>query len=163
MELEDYLISMEDIDWTDLFSEWKWLIEPGTEIEPWMMNCFGDLFWFDSLGQVNLLNVSDGTNDILAASQDEFFDLLEDPENLTVWLMIDLVDEVVEEGKQLGDYQCFGFKMLPCLDGEYEVANIYASDLYEYWSFCGQVHRQIDGLPDGSEVTIDIPERDGLD
>lgn len=44
-------------------------------------------------------------------------------------------------------------------------ATICISDISEYWSFCGQVHKQIDGLPDGSEIEIEIeiPERDGID
>jgi hypothetical protein len=163
MELEDYLLSMEDIDWTQLFSEWTWLIPPGTQIQPWMMNAFGDLFWFDEREQVNFLNISDGTNEVVAETQDEFFDLLEDEDNLTQWLLIDLVEEAQAEGLKLEHDQCYGFKVLPTLEGEFEASNVYVSDLYEYWDFCGIIGRQIDGLPDGSDVTIEIPDREGFE
>jgi len=29
----------------------------------------------------------------------------------------------------------------------------------DYWVFCGHIHAQLDGLPDGTEVDIDVPER----
>jgi hypothetical protein len=163
MELEDYLLSMEGIDWTVLFSEWTWLIPTGTRIEPWMMNAFGDLFWFDEQEQVNFLNIFDGTNEVVAETQEEFFDLLEDEDNLTQWLLIDLIDEVQDQGLKLEQDQCYGFKVLPTLEGEFEASNVYVSDLYEYWDFCGIVARQIDGLPDGTEVTIEIPDREGFE
>jgi len=139
------------------------LIEPGTSIQPWMMNAFGDLFWFDEQEQVNLLTISDGCNEVIAETEDEFFEKLSDPDNLTLWLMVDLVDEVKEQGMELGDGQCYGFKLLPYLEGEFDPSNVYVSDIEEYWDFCGDVHRQLDGLPDGSEITIEIPERDGID
>jgi hypothetical protein len=163
MELENYLISIEDIDWTELFCEWTWLIPDGTQIQPWMMNNFGDLFWFDEQERVNFLNISDGTNEVVAETEEEFFNLLEDEENLIVWLLIDLVDELQAAGLKLEQGQCYGFKLLPTLEGEFEASNVYVSDLYEYWDFCGDVGQQIDGLDDGSEVTIEIPERDGIE
>jgi hypothetical protein len=161
MELDDYLISVDDIEWNELFSEWTWLIPPGTQIQPWMMNSFGDLFWFDEQERVNFLNVSDGTNEVVADTQEEFFNL--DEENLIEWLLIDLVDQVRAEGLKLEHGLCYGFKLLPTLEGEFESSNVYVSDLLEYWDFCGDVSRQIDGLPDGSDVTIEIPEREGFE
>jgi hypothetical protein len=119
MEIDDYLISVDDIEWNELFSEWTWLIPPGTQIQPWMMNSFGDLFWFDEQERVNFLNISDGTNEVVADTQEEFFNLLEDEENLIEWLLIDLVDQVRAEGLKLEHGLCYGFKLLPTLEGEF--------------------------------------------
>lgn len=163
MELDDYLLPIESIDWMQLFEEWKWLIPPGTGIQPWMMNTFGDLFWIDEQEQINLLNVSDGTNEIIAQSEEEFFEKLDEEDNLNLWYLIDLVDELLDAEHAPQDNECYGFKLLPVLGGDFQNENIYISDIAEYWSFCGQIHRQLDGLPDGAEIEIEIPERDGID
>ena len=55
--------------------------------------------------------------------------------------------------------QCFGFKLLPVLDGEYDPSSVYVASIEEYWDCCGDVHEQIDDLPDGTEIEIDISER----
>jgi len=169
MDVNDYLIDHAGLDWPKLLSHWAWLLDDEMEVQPWLMNRFGDLFFVDEEGVVLWLNITDGEVSEVASSVDEFFELLEseddseDEEDLGNdagdWFLMGLVDEAAEAGLQLGPAQCYGFKDLPVLGGEFEASNLYLSSIEKYWAFCGSVHAQIDGLPDGAEVEIDIPER----
>ncbi len=159
MDVNDYLIDISELNWDNLLSEWTWLLDDDVEFQPWMMNRFGDLFWVDGEGVVNLLNVTDGTIEAVSETEAAFLDLLEDEDTAFEWFMVDLVDELLEQEMQLRDGECYGFKVLPVLGGEFEPGNVYVSGLEKYWSFCGDVHRQINDLPDGAEIKIDIPNR----
>ncbi|MFO1002841.1 MAG: DUF1851 domain-containing protein [Planctomycetaceae bacterium] len=181
MDVNDYLIDHSKLDWQKMLSAWSWLLDDEAEIEPWLMNRFGDLFFLDEEGAVLWLNVTDGELSEVADNADEFFALLESSsdgsgdddaddavdfedegefeDNADDWFLIGFVDEAVEDGLKPGPGECYGFKVLPVLGGDYSSENLYLSRVEEYWSFCGRVHAQIHGLPDGSEVEIDLPER----
>ncbi len=163
MNIQDYLLSIDDLDWGKLFKDWKWLIQPGTEIQPWLMNTFGDLFWIDERGSVSLLNITEGSNEVLAESEDDFLAMINDEENASDWLLLNLVDELKVSKVRVKRGHCFGFKLLPILGGDYIVPNIYSSNIAEYWAFCGDVHGQLDGLPDGAPIEIEFKRRKGVD
>jgi hypothetical protein len=40
--------------------------------------------------------------------------------------------------------------------------NLYVADLYQYVSFMGDVHRQINDVPDGGQVRIKLQRRTDL-
>ncbi len=169
MDVNDYLIDHTALDWPKLLSSWAWLIDEEMEVQPWLMNRFGDLFFVDEAGIVFWLNITDGELSEVAANVDEFFERMEseegseDEEDLgddaDDWFFMGLVDDVVEAGMQLQPNECYAFKNLPVLGGGYDTNNLYVSSIEKYWAFCGHVHAQIDGLPDGAEVEIDVPER----
>ena len=181
MDVNDYLIDHSKLEWHKMLSAWSWLLDDEAEIEPWLMNRFGDLFFLDEEGAVLWLNVTDGELSEVAENADEFFALLESSvegtdeddsedtadfedqdesdDNAEDWFLMAVVDEAVEAGLKLGPGECYGFKTLPILGGDYGPENMYVSTVEKYWSFCGYVHAQIDGLPDGAEVEIDLPER----
>lgn len=127
------------------------------------MNTFGDLFWIDEGGSVCLLNFAEGSNEVLAESEDDFLSKIDDEEAASDWLLLDLVDELKVSEVRAKRGQCFGFKLLPILGGDYIVSNIYSSNIGEYWAFCGDVHRQLDGLPDGAPIEIEFKRRKGID
>jgi hypothetical protein len=169
MDVNDYLIDHTSFDWQKLLASWAWLLDDEMEVQPWLMNRFGDLFFVDEVGVVLWLNINDGELSEVASNVDEFFELLESDEAVedddegsegaADWFLMGLVDDLVESGQKPGPDQCYGFKTLPVLGGEYDPSNVYLSSIEQYWAFCGNVHAQIDGLPDGAEVEIDIPER----
>jgi hypothetical protein len=104
------------------------------------------------------LNVTDGELTEVAGSPDEFTHMLENDEHFSEWFLPGLVDDLLEAGKTLQPGQCFAFRSLPVLGGDYELPNITSCSVQSYWDFCGIIHAQIDGLPDGEEVDIDVPE-----
>lgn len=163
MDIDDYLLPTDGLDWSRLFASWTWLIPPGTGVQPWLMSRFGDLFWFDADDRVNWLNVTDGTNEIVAESEDDFLEQLDDEETLAEWLLVGLVDELQEAGVSLEAGQCHGFRVLPILGGEYDAENVHTGSLEAYWASCGEVHRQIEELPDGASIEIDVPDSPDAD
>lgn len=158
MDIDDYLLPIDGLDWSRLFASWTWLIPPGTAVQPWLMNRFGDLFWFDADDRVNWLNVTDGTNDVVADGEEDFLEQLDDDEALDDWLMVGLVDELRAAGIVAEAGRCHGFKVLPILGGEYDAENVHTVPIEAYWDACGDVHRQIDELPDGASIEIEIPD-----
>lgn len=158
MDIDDYLLPIDGLDWSRLFASWTWLIPPGTGVQPWLMNRFGDLFWFDADDRVNWLNVTDGTNDVVADGEEDFLEQLDDEEALDDWLMVGLVDELRAAGIVAEAGRCHGFKVLPILGGEYDAENVSTVPIEAYWGTCGDVHRQIDELPDGASIEIEIPD-----
>jgi hypothetical protein len=91
MDVNDYLIDIDGLDWKALLPEWRSLIPSGTAFGPWLMNRLGDVFWFDELEAVNLLSPTEGTTRRLAASEDEFLTVLNDDDRANDWLMIQLL------------------------------------------------------------------------
>jgi hypothetical protein len=158
MDTADYLIDHSRFDWKNMLGEWEWLFEDEMEVAPWLMNRFGDLFFTDEQGAVNWLNINDGELTEVAASEEEFIELLEVDENVSELFLMALVDELAESHRKLGPGQCFAFRTLPVLGGEYDVANIHIVAVSDYWRYCGKVFAQLDGLPDGTELEIDIPD-----
>ena len=45
MDVNDYLIDHSKLEWHKMLSAWSWLLDDEAEIEPWLMNRFGDLFF----------------------------------------------------------------------------------------------------------------------
>ncbi len=159
MDTNDYLIDHTGLDWKSLLGSWEWLLEDDMEVAPWLMSRFGDLFFVDELGIVNWLNTSDGELTEVASSEAEFVELLDVDDNAADWFLMGLVDEMTDVGKTLAPGECYGFKSLPVLGGEFDSSNVDVLPIADYWAFCGHVHAQLDGLPDGAEVEIDMPER----
>ena len=54
----------------------------------------------------------------------------------------------------LGASQCYGFITAPTLGGQYETSNIERLDIAVYLSLMGQIHEQIEDLPDGAKISI---------
>jgi len=159
MDTHDYLIDHAGLDWKKLLGSWEWLLEDDMEVAPWLVSRFGDLFFVDELGIVNWLNISDGELTEVASSEAEFVELLDVEGNAADWFLMGLVDEMSEAGKTLGPGQCYGFRTLPVLGGELETDNVDVLSIADYWADCGHIHAQLDGLPDGVEVDIDMPKR----
>ena len=110
-----------------------------------------------ALGTVNA-RLNAGAHDVVADGEEDFLEQLDDEEALEEWLMVGLVDELREAGTVAQAGQCHGFKLLPVLGGEYDAENVYTGPLEAYWGACGDVHRQIDELPDGASIEIEIPD-----
>lgn len=158
MEADGCLIDHTKFDWKELLGPWEWLLEDDMAVSPWLVSQFGDLFFVDETGLVHWLNISDGELTEVATSEDEFMELLENDECAEEWFQLAFLDDLKTAGRTLAAGQCFGFKDLPVLGGEYEIQNVDVWSIADYWAYCGRIHLQLDGLPDGTEVDIDIPE-----
>ena len=150
----DLQIDFNHIEPNRLTESWIWLI--GTDKRPILMSSIGDLFLTDKNGVCYWLNVGDGTVEKVADSITQFKEKLQDESQVDEWFLIGLVEELKEKGLELTDKHLYGYKKLPSLGGEYNAENFELTDIEVHFEFCGQIHKQIKDLPDGTKVNITV-------
>ena len=156
ISINDYLIDQTGIDWQKAFETWLWLIPE--EFTIWRVNRIADCFLVLDDGAVHMLDVGDGTFQKVAENRGDFENKMDEEENANNWLAVPLVDQLVETGVQLQSGQCYGFRKLPILGGNYTVDNFSPLSLSDYLGAMGSIHEQIKDLPDGSQVVLKIVE-----
>jgi hypothetical protein len=152
MNIQDYLIDHADIDWSAALQEWNWLLPPVFRV--WLLTRAGDLFITTPDGSIQMLEVGVGELRHVAESRDEFCRKIDDPSVADDWLMIPVIDALKADGVTLGGEQCYSFRVLPSLGGDYSAKNRMAFPIHEHFGGWGSVHRQISDLPDGSQIVI---------
>jgi len=154
LDVNDYLIDQEDKDWADLLSSWQFLLPESFNV--WLVNRLGDIFLVFDDGSVHILDTGRGVLERLADSRDHFCVLLDQDDNCSGWLMVELVDACVVAGMHLSPTQCYGFKVPPMLGGEYEIDNLEPTDLSVHYSLLGDIARQTKDLPPGTKVKVSL-------
>jgi hypothetical protein len=136
-----------------LLREWKWLA-PG-EFSLLAVNAFGDLFLQDTHGSVHRLNSTSGTISAVATSNAEFREGAKDASKRRERFLEELTEQAERKGCSPGKGQCVGGKIPFVFAQSANVPdNMYVADLYEYVSFMGDLHNQINNVPDGGQVRI---------
>ena len=156
MKIRNYLLDHNNLDWPNLLASWHWLL-PET-LTVWFVNRFGDIFATVDDGSVHMLDVGCGTFKRLADSQVHLGDLLDDVDNANDWLMIPLIDRLVEAGKVLRPGTCYSYVQLPVIGGEYSVENTMIVPIEEHFGMNAEIQLQIKDLPDGTNVRINFSE-----
>ncbi|WP_414665146.1 T6SS immunity protein Tdi1 domain-containing protein [Horticoccus sp. 23ND18S-11] len=154
MNLHDYIIDHSSFDWQKLVANWHWRLPP--QFTTWLVNRFGDLFLKTDDGKIHVLRLDDGSLRCLAASRDQFCDLLDQGNNANDWLMIPLVDRLVAAGKTLRQGECYAFVQIPILGGDYVVENIVVRTAEFQFAALGLMFEQLEDVPDGTNVTFRI-------
>jgi hypothetical protein len=156
MKIDDYLLDPTDVDWTTVLTPWHWLL-PET-LTVWLVNCFGDVFAELDDNSIHIFDVGGGTFERVADSRDHFCDLLDADGNASEWLMIPLVDDLVAADKTLRTGYCYSYLQNPLLGGDYTVENTILLPLIEHYRLNAAIQQQINDLPDGSQLTIEITD-----
>lgn len=156
MNIADYLIDQEGHDWGELLTPWSHLTS--TCYTVWLVNRFGDPIIVLEDGSVYYLEVATGIIEKIADNRDHFLKLIEEPENYNDWFMIPLVDELVAQGKELKDKECYYYVITPTLGGEYKSENIKPSELEQAYYFYASIYELAKDLPDGTKVEIKITD-----
>lgn len=154
MDIHDYLIDQKGQDWSTLLAPWHDKL-PRT-FTLWMVNRFGDLFIVLDDSSVWTLRLDEGKLERRTDSRDHFCELIDQNDNANDWLLIPLVDELVAAGVTLGPGECYGFAVPPVIGGEYKLKNIRRKELKEYYAFLADFYQQIDDVPEGSQIVIEI-------
>lgn len=152
--IHDYLIEQGDRDWSSLLRPWAWLLPQAFTL--WMVNRFGDLFLVLNDGSVHWLDIGSGTLNKVADSREHFYARFDEDGNATNWLMMPLVDALVEAGVRLEPGQIYGYRTLPFLGGEYAVANVVVKPLAAHYAESGPIHEKLKGFPDGSLLSSKV-------
>jgi hypothetical protein len=154
MNVHDYLIDHDGFEWEHLLSGWERLVP--SEFSVWLMNRFGDLFLTLPDGSIHMLDICGGSLSKLAESRDEFTRVIDEDDNADDWLMIPLVERLVEAGVLLELGQCYSFVTPPILGGEYSVENTMVVPIHEHFGLYASYHEQLRDVPDGSKVNINV-------
>lgn len=152
MDINDYLIDHTNLDWANLLTQWNRVLPE--EFTVWLMNRFGDLILVFEDGTVHFFDVGAGSVEEVAESRDEFCDLIDRDDNANQWLMIPLIDRLVEAGKTLKPGYCYSYLQSPVLGGDYTVENTIILPIHEHFGVNATIHEQIKDLPDGTVVRI---------
>jgi hypothetical protein len=150
--ISDYLIDHSSFDWETLLADWRSILPESCTV--WLMNRFGDLFLIAADGSILQLDVGMGSVEKVADNQGHFADQCEKPENVSDWLMIPLVDELVEAGITLIEGQCYTYRTLPIVDGDYSVENTTVIDIDRHLTGIGAIQAKVRDLPNGSLVDV---------
>ena len=154
MNLNDYILDHSETDWPSILREWLWLIPDHLTV--WIMNRFGDLFISLDDGTIHMLDIGCGTFSKIADSHDDFADKIDKGDNANQWLMIPLVDKLVDANIAIPKGKCYGYRIPPVLGGDYTIENTAVIPILEHYSFHADVHQQIRDLPDGTPFVLKI-------
>ncbi len=127
------LIRTDRPDAAEMLSHWEWLI--GADKHPLVMTKFGDWFLADADGRVHWLDLLEGACNPVAASVEEFQQLMVTEEKLDEWFMLPWCRRLHAEGLVPGEDQCYGFKLPPRLGARVDLSNVEVADLraYQIW------------------------------
>lgn len=149
-DINDYLIDQSGKDWGELLSGWGELLPP--EFTLWMVNRFGDLVLVLADDSVHFLDIGIGQLSQIADTRENFFEVIDQGDNASNWLMIENVDRCVAAGMHPKSDQCYSYKIPPVLGGSYGLENFELTDLSVHYAFLADIWRQTKDVPDGTKV-----------
>jgi len=150
----DLVVRLDGTDTGPLMETWRWLLPP--TLRPWFATALGDLFLVGQDGQVWWLDVGSGQARAVERTPDEFQRLAADPEHADLWFGEALVDAIRASGLLLGPGECYSYRQLPMLGGEYAAPNFRTYDVTTHFRVWGPLHEQLKDLPEGAQVQFDV-------
>lgn len=154
IDINDLSKSLDKVNTTDLLAAWKW--RTGEIRSVVIVTLLGDAFFLGADKAVYWLQTDVGDLTMVAASLEEFDEMLTDEETVEDWFLTPVLEELHDAGKTLKENEVYSYKLLPVLGGEYEVDNIEPVDMKIHFDTTGQICEQIKDLPDGAEVEINV-------
>jgi hypothetical protein len=135
---------------------WGWVgIEP---IEIVSENDFGNLIIKDEEGKYWRLRPEDCCCTVIAHTRAELDNISRDQTFLRDWYMAELVALASDQLGPLGEGRKYCLKLPGVLGGAYGGENLASAPLTELVRLSGDIARQIEDLPDGAQVRIQLVE-----
>jgi len=147
---ERYILPAARCDWTELLTDWQPLIPP--QSSPWLLSKFGEVFFCQPDGKIGMLQVSGFQYQVVAKDKTDFQEWLVDPEKMSEWFLVPLVDRLEAAGRLLRPDQCYSFVQALGLGGALSVENVAVLAVQNHFCGWGKVFRQVGSLPPGTEV-----------
>jgi hypothetical protein len=133
---------------------WRWLV--GNDAVLVAASVSGDLFFRDRDGRVHWIDTGAGSIETVADDAASFARKVRSAEFCSNYLLESLVNDCLRmHGPQTAD-RCLGYRTLPVFDGAYADDNRVPMRAMEHFAFTGDVHQQIEGLPDGATVELNV-------
>jgi len=133
---------------------WSWVgIEPDEIVAE---NEFGNLIVKDTFQKYWRLCPEDVYCEVIAQNSAELDELSKSQDFLEDWYMETLVQQAKEKLGELSGSHKYCLVIPSVLGGAYELSNIKTAPLKEIIMFSGNVAKQIQDLPDGAEINLDV-------
>jgi hypothetical protein len=150
MDIKTLTIDLSQIDCDELLSDWRWLVDKS--YTPLILTAMGDMFLTAENGSVYMLNLMDGRFEIIADSEEDFKNKLQDDDISSEWFLPEIVQANKTMGIVLKQNQCYGMEIPAFLSGKLEPDNIKPTDIYVYYSVTGQLLHQVKDMPPGTRI-----------
>lgn len=139
-----------------LRKHWAWKL--GEHWTPILFSVIGDVFIELPSGSVWWLSTATGALEHVAEDRATFVQLL-GTERADEWFLPGLVQVLHQQGKVPEADQCYGYVTLPVFaEGSFAAENMHPVSAAECFALSGDVHRQIQGLPDGTRIELKLGE-----
>jgi len=151
MTLNDVTVNFSHLKAKNILVDWHWLI--GKDSQPILITSLGDAFIQNAKTfEVNFLSTALGVLEPIASNSDELTVRLNDREFVTSYLGVQLVGSLRASGKNLSKGNIYSFIHPIVLGGEVEAENIEMTDIEVHFSILGQIHNQVNNLPEGTPI-----------
>ncbi len=138
----------------EIRNSWGWAgIEP---IEVVGDNDFGNLIVRDVNGRYWRICPEDVYCEVIAQDENQLNSLSKNQEFLTDWHMSALVEQAKQSAGSLQKGRKYCLAIPSVLGGKYEASNIKTAPLAEIISLSGDIAKQIQNLPDGAEIRLNV-------
>lgn len=133
---------------------WSWVgIEPDEIVGE---NDFGNLIIKDSFHRYWRLCPEDAYCEVIAQNRVELDELSKDQDFLEDWHMKNLVQQAKEKYGELSENHKYCLVIPGVLGGAYDISNIKIAPLTEIVMLSGDIAKQIQELPEGAEITLNV-------
>jgi len=140
MNINDYLIDQSGKDWGTLLQSWMPPLPLNFTI--WLVNRLGEPVIATPDGAIHWLDVGASRLNKVADSREQFAHLLDQGSNADKWLRISIVNACRLAGMTLAPDECYGFKIPPILQGQYDVNNLQPTKLATHYSLLAHLGKQ---------------------
>jgi hypothetical protein len=124
----------------------------GSSAQPILISSVGDAFIQDETDKIFWLETGAGVITEVAPSYEEFMAELNDKEKVSEWFLAPIIADLKALNILLERGQCYSYKNLPILGGQYEASNFEPADLSVHLAVSGQICFQVKDLPAGTEI-----------
>jgi hypothetical protein len=154
---DDLTVNFADFQSEDLLKDWRWLI--GDSAQPILISSVGDAFIQDETGKILWLDTGGGEITEVASSYEVFQAELKDEEKVNEWFLAPIVAELKGLNIFLERRQCYSYKQLPIVGGQYEASNFQPADLSFHFAATGQLCFLLKDIPDGTQIKFTVINR----
>ncbi|MEM7401478.1 MAG: T6SS immunity protein Tdi1 domain-containing protein [Pseudomonadota bacterium] len=92
----------------------------------------------------------------LANTKTEFYKKMNQGKYANEWLLIQVADNLNDNGIKLKDGECYGFIKYPIIGGGYMSENFKPISALDYITFMGKLYEDLHKLPDDEKIELNL-------
>ncbi len=156
IEVEVLADPCENTNWQGCLQHWAWLLKDKPEFNTWLVTKFGELF-VKINEEVWYLGTSGASYKKVANTEEDFFNLMDESEELDFYFMPQIIKKLEEAGLKLNKGECYGFKMpMVFKESTLEPDNFNIIDIEKYLIGLGDLLGKLQGTQNGEKVSFNV-------